>query len=135
MVIKGNAPATPVPPMDEAISHLIESITSEENALTSLLETEAGHIRAFCEEKLGESGSTAGEIIQFNHSVIQFMDSFMMAEWMLLKKLDTALQLDQGDKNVASGLYEAQNRTRDNVNEKHKGYYVEWDCWDLNDGW
>ncbi|MFF2907595.1 hypothetical protein [Paenibacillus sp. NPDC057934] len=113
MVIKGDASTTPVPPMDEAISHLIESITSEENALSSLLETEAGNIRAFCEEKLAESGSTAGEIIQFNHSIIQFMDSFMMAEWMLLKKLDTALQLDQGDKNVALGLYEGvESQTR-----------------------
>ncbi|MFF2015243.1 hypothetical protein [Paenibacillus sp. NPDC058177] len=95
MEIKGITSIRSVPAMDEAVSHLIESIASEEKALSRLLETKVEHIRVFSKQNQDQSSSTAADNMQFNQSVTQFMDSVVMAEWMLLKKLDTVLQLDQ----------------------------------------
>ncbi|MFF2907593.1 hypothetical protein [Paenibacillus sp. NPDC057934] len=95
MEIKGITSIRSVPAKDEAVSHLIESIASEEKALSRLLETKAEHIRVFSKQNQGQSSSTAADNMQFNQSVTQFMDTVVMAEWMLLKKLDTVLQLDQ----------------------------------------
>ncbi|MBJ6362718.1 hypothetical protein ACFOQM_15850 [Paenibacillus sp. GCM10012307] len=135
MEIKGKVPSQPIPTMNEAVSHLIESIASEEKALSRLLDTEAEHIRTFSEENLGRGVSSIEDIIKFNHSVIQFMDSVVMAEWMLLKKLDTVLQLElQG----ADGHYIAESRDRGEHNGGRRQVpddledmrYAEWEEYD-----
>ncbi|MFC3747105.1 hypothetical protein [Paenibacillus sp. GCM10012306] len=96
MEIKGITSIRSVPAKDEAVSHLIESIASEEKALSRLLETKAEQIRVFSKQNQDQkSSSTAADTIQFNKSITQFMDSVVMSEWMLLKKLETVLQLDQ----------------------------------------
>lgn len=92
MEIKGHIPSQNVPTIHDAISHLIESIASEDRAISRLLNTEAEHILAFSQERLHhEEELDLTAIIKFNQSVIQFMDSVVMAEWMLMKKLDTVL--------------------------------------------
>ncbi|WP_270170785.1 hypothetical protein [Paenibacillus sp. SYP-B4298] len=82
------------PTIHDAVTHLIESIASEDKALSRLLNTEAEHILAFSQENIQhEKGLDLTAIIKFNQSVIQFMDTVVMAEWILMKKLDTMLHM------------------------------------------
>lgn len=94
MEIKGRISSQTIPTIHDAISHLIESIAAEDKAISRLLSTEAEHILAFSKESINhEAGLDLSAIIKFNQSVIQFMDSVIIAEWMLMKKLDTVLHM------------------------------------------
>ncbi|WP_051236975.1 hypothetical protein [Paenibacillus pinihumi] len=143
MDIKGKLSSQPIPTMNEAVSHLIESIASEEKALSRLLDTEAEHIRTFSEENLGSGASSVEDIIRFNHSVIQFMDSVVMAEWMLLKKLDTVLQLDLEGLDGRASCPITDGSYKSKFNKPKKSRYQEQDDledmkyaqWDEYDEW
>ncbi|WP_232275160.1 hypothetical protein [Paenibacillus sp. 481] len=74
---------------EEAVAHLIKAIALEEEALSNLVNTETDKAAAFVGKNLDfPTGPSTSEIIQFNHTVIQFLDSLLMAEWLLLKKID-----------------------------------------------
>jgi len=79
-----------VPGLPDTVTHLLKSIALEEEALSKIMQAEANKTMAFVGQDLDfpQKPSTA-DIIRFNQSVIQIMDSLLMAEWLLLKKLDT----------------------------------------------
>ena len=71
---------------------LIESIAKEEKALARLIRSEADKIQAF----LGKShdfptNPCNDDILDLNHSVRQMLETIVMKEWLLLKKLENTL--------------------------------------------
>lgn len=93
---------------DHAIAQLMNAIALEEEALSKLISTEADKTFAFVGKNLDfPTDPSTSDIIKFNCTVIQFLDTMLMAEWMLLKKLDQLRYLrevdslsDDGEKKV-----------------------------------
>ncbi len=81
-----------VPSFEQTIAHLIESIALEEEAISKLLDCEASKALAFVGKEMDfPSNPSSQEIINFNQTVLKLMDSFLMTEWLLLKKLDMVI--------------------------------------------
>ncbi|QST00597.1 hypothetical protein IMZ31_03205 [Pontibacillus sp. ALD_SL1] len=77
------------PNKKEVTIDLLESIALEEMALANLLNAEAEKIHAFVGECLDfPSKPHPHEIISFNKGARKFVDSIIMKEWLLLKKLE-----------------------------------------------
>ncbi|MFD0587168.1 hypothetical protein ACFQZE_04045 [Paenibacillus sp. GCM10027627] len=90
MVIKKELFYEDTSPNHRAVAHLIKAIALEEEALSKLILTEADKAQAFVGKNLDfPTGPSSAEIIQFNHTVIQLLDTLLMAEWLLLKKIDS----------------------------------------------
>ncbi|WP_051287432.1 hypothetical protein [Paenibacillus taiwanensis] len=98
---------------DQAVAHLIKAIALEEEALSKLINTEADKALAFVGKNLDfPTGPSTSEIIQFNHTVIQLLDTMLMAEWLLLKKLDTL-----------SFVHDYRSISRSEEGRKHEASY------------
>lgn len=83
---------------EHAVTQLIRAISLEEEALSKLINTEADKALAFVGRNLDfPTGPSTAEIIKFNHTVIQLLDTILMAEWMLLKKLDVLKYINDTD--------------------------------------
>ncbi|MGG4496271.1 hypothetical protein [Brevibacillus reuszeri] len=94
MTFQDKIHARDVPTRDEALNRLLQSIALEEEAMSRLLHAEADKALAFVEKNLDfPNNLTNDEIITFNRTVISILDSILMAEWLLLKKLDTAIHM------------------------------------------
>lgn len=79
--------------LDDALSRLVSSIAMEEEALANLMRAEADKTLAFVgKERELPTLPTSSEFIQFNHTVTKILDSILMAEWMLMKKIDSVMQ-------------------------------------------
>lgn len=91
MSVHAKFPFEQVPPSySAAITHLLQSIASEEESLAKLLRTEADKTSSFVGRDLDfPTAPTTQEILLYNHSVIQFLDSMVMTQWLMLKKLHT----------------------------------------------
>lgn len=97
---------------DQAMAQLIRAIALEDEALSKLLNTEADKTLAFVGKDLDfPTGPSTSEIIKFNHTVIQLLDTMLMAEWMLLKKLDVLVHINDVD----STLNRVEEKTVHNV--------------------
>ncbi|NOJ68941.1 hypothetical protein [Paenibacillus alvei] len=84
-----------IPTIDEAVAHLLQSLSLEEGALGQLLLTEAEKAMAFVgKDKNFPSHPTPKEIVDYNSSVVQILDSMLMAEWLLLKKLNMVVHME-----------------------------------------
>ncbi|OIJ10109.1 hypothetical protein BKP35_13410 [Anaerobacillus arseniciselenatis] len=78
------------PNFDETMIDLMESIAKEELALSQLIASESNKIKAFVGRELDfPTCPTTTEILNFNYSVNKLMDTVLMKEWLLLKKLET----------------------------------------------
>jgi hypothetical protein len=79
--------------LQDTLLDLIESVAREEKALAHLIQAEADKIQAFvgkhCDFPTEPSNA---EIIKLNRSVIQLMETIVMKEWLLLKKLEDTLE-------------------------------------------
>lgn len=83
---------------EHAMAQLIRAIALEEEALSKLINTEADKALAFVGKNLDfPTCPSTSEIIKFNYTVIQLLDTMLMAEWMLMKKLDVLMHM--GDTN------------------------------------
>jgi hypothetical protein len=79
--------------LDEALTHLVKSIAIEEEALATLMRAEADKTLAFVgKDRELPTNPTNSEFIQFNQTVTKLLDSILMAEWMLMKKIDSVMQ-------------------------------------------
>jgi hypothetical protein len=82
------------PTLDEAITKIIDSVAEEEMALAQLISSEANKINAFVGAFSDfPTSPTNLEIIKFNHSIQKIIDSVMMKEWLLYKRLEVVLTL------------------------------------------
>lgn len=88
---------------EHAMAQLVRAIALEEEALSKLINTEADKALAFVGRNLDfPTGPSTSEIIKFNHTVIQLLDTMLMAEWMLLKKLDVLMHINDTDPVLSS---------------------------------
>jgi hypothetical protein len=82
------------PDKQEVIIDLLESIAFEEVALSHILNAEAEKIQAFVGSCLDfPTKPNNHEIIKFNKSVQDLIETVVMKEWLLLKKLDNVMEL------------------------------------------
>ncbi|MCH6268423.1 hypothetical protein [Neobacillus citreus] len=85
--------------MEKVLFKLIESIAKEEKALAKLIKAEADKIKAF----VGKKGNFPtkpcnDDILDINHSVRQMLETIVMKEWLLLKKLENTLEVLKKEK-------------------------------------
>ncbi|MCD8500376.1 MAG: hypothetical protein LRY71_00180 [Bacillaceae bacterium] len=82
------------PSLEETVIDLMESIAKEELALSHIINSEANKIQAFVGHDLDfPTCPTTLEIIDFNYSVNKLLDTILMKEWLLLKKLETVMHI------------------------------------------
>ncbi len=77
------------PSLKETVIDLLESIALEEIALSHLVNAEAEKIQTVLKKDPCEKF-----LLQVNHSVKSVMDTVVMKEWLLLKKLDEVLRIE-----------------------------------------
>lgn len=82
------------PDLSEAFIDLLESIALEEIALSHLLNAEAERIQAIVGEKQNfPTNPSNNEIIYFSKTSSNFLDTIIMKEWILYKKLIATLEI------------------------------------------
>ncbi|MGE5474204.1 MAG: hypothetical protein ACM3UU_08305 [Ignavibacteriales bacterium] len=82
------------PKLREAIIDLLESIALEEISLSHLLNAEAERIQAFIGKNQDFPTSISiDEILCFNKTSSNLLDTIIMKEWILYKKLLAALEV------------------------------------------
>ncbi|WEK55847.1 MAG: hypothetical protein P0Y55_07325 [Candidatus Cohnella colombiensis] len=82
------------PTLEEAVIDLLKSIAMEETAISHLLNAEAEKTQAFIgRDRNFPSHPTTCDIIKFNQTVIKFVDVIVMKEWLLLRKLETSIEI------------------------------------------
>jgi hypothetical protein len=82
------------PDKQEVIIDLLESIALEEVALSHILNAEAEKIQAFVGDCLDfPTKPNNHEIIKFNKSVHDLIETIVIKEWLLLKKLENVMEL------------------------------------------
>lgn len=76
------------PTRDEVIIDLLKSIAMEETALANLVDAEACKVRAFVGwYKDLPFQPSVGQVIAFTAQVFKLIDTVVMKEWLLLRKL------------------------------------------------
>lgn len=84
------------PTMCETIIDLLKSIALEEMALSHLVNAESEKLHAFVGKYCDfPTEPTTHEIIKFNQSINQVMDSVLMKEFLLLRKLEKTIHLSE----------------------------------------
>ncbi|WP_233499205.1 hypothetical protein [Bacillus weihaiensis] len=84
------------PNMKETIIDLLESIALEEIALSHLLNAEAEKIQAMVGKNSDFPSCPSHEqIFKFNHQTSKFLEVIVMKEWLLLRKLDDVIFLNE----------------------------------------
>lgn len=82
--------------LKQAILDLLNSVAEEEAALSNLINAEAQKTVAFTgERKNFPTMASNEEILQYCQSVNHIVDSIVMKEWLILKKLEAILQASQ----------------------------------------
>jgi hypothetical protein len=83
------------PTIEETAIDLLESIALEEIALAHLINAEAEQLQAFVGKDLNfPSNPSNSDILRFNVLLIRMMETLMFKELFLLRKLETAIQID-----------------------------------------
>ena len=83
------------PCLKETVIDLLESIALEEIALSHLVNAEAEKTQTFvCMAKDKHSCHKEKDFLEFNESIRRIIDTVIMKEWILLKKLENVLQID-----------------------------------------
>ncbi|WCN37466.1 hypothetical protein [Aneurinibacillus uraniidurans] len=78
----------------EVVIDLLESIALEEIALSHLMNAEAEKIQAFVGKHLNfPTCPSTRDIIKFNQNVTLLLETIVMKEWLLLRKLENILEL------------------------------------------
>jgi hypothetical protein len=82
------------PNRDEVTIDLLESIALEEIALAHILNAEGEKMQAFVGKNFDfPTCPTNTEIIEFNQSVTELVETVLMKEWILLRKFRQVLKL------------------------------------------
>ncbi len=83
------------PSLQETVIDLLESIALEEIAISHLLNAEAEKnqvlVSKLCHH---ESPSLVNELLKCNKATSKIVDTVIIKEWLLLKKLEMVLEID-----------------------------------------
>ncbi|MBD8498457.1 hypothetical protein [Paenibacillus arenosi] len=78
----------------QSVAQLLALLVSEEKVVANLMQLETDKVLAFVgRNREFPSQPTSKEIIQFNQSLIQVLESIYMTEWQLCKKWTAILPL------------------------------------------
>jgi len=83
------------PDLEKTVIDLLESIALEEIALSHLLNAEAEKIQSFLCKFLECEKADHMELISFNKTVNSTLSTIVMKEFLLLRKLETTLQITE----------------------------------------
>lgn len=87
------------PDRKEVTIDLLESIALEEIALSHLINAESEKVRAFVGNDLDfPTHPTNKEIIKFNRGVTQLLETIVMKEWLLLKKIENVIEFHENNR-------------------------------------
>ncbi len=87
------------PNKKEVAIDLLESIALEEIALSHIMNAEAEKIQAFVGKHLDfPTHPKSRDILKFNKGVNQLLETIVMKEWLLLKKLENVMEFIDKDK-------------------------------------
>ncbi|TVX91682.1 hypothetical protein [Paenibacillus agilis] len=108
----------------DTLEKQFESIALEEKTLSNLMQFEADKMLAFIGRKRDfPSNPSSAEIIQFNQSCVQVMESFLNAESVLFKKLTKAVHLTLHEKNIQSAsLNDEDNNEAELLENDDQGF-------------
>ncbi|WP_127585512.1 hypothetical protein [Paenibacillus koleovorans] len=124
----GRSAASPLPSFDDAVVSLLQSIALEEQSLALLLSTEADKTRAFVGRLLDYPTSPSNaDIIRFNQTAIRLLDSVLMAEWLLLKKLDAVVQMQGPVRGNAGEAAKEKEKEQAEPFDNREGKPNEWE--------
>lgn len=83
------------PNLENTVIDLLESIAYEELALSNIINSEAEKVLAFVgKESNFPLCSSSSDIIEFNLTTNNMMETIIMKEWLLLRKLDKVSHID-----------------------------------------
>lgn len=83
------------PSLEETVIDLLESIALEEIAISHLMNAEAEKIQALVSKLCHDNRhSFVNDIIACNKGTCKIVDTVIIKEWLLLKKLETILEID-----------------------------------------
>lgn len=86
------------PNRKEVVLDLLASISLEEIALSHLMNAEAEKMQGFVGKCLNfPTNPTNREILAFQKSVQQFLETIIMKEWLLLRKLENVVDFQEKD--------------------------------------
>ena len=81
------------PSKNEVVIDLLKSIAMEETAISHLLNAEAEKIQAFVGKGLDFPSCPSNEfILKFNGQTTKLVDIIVMKEWLLLRKMESAIE-------------------------------------------
>ncbi|CAH8712388.1 hypothetical protein M5W83_27620 [Paenibacillus thiaminolyticus] len=115
--------------LDDTLTQLVKSIAVEEEALATLMQAEANKTLAFVgKDRDLPTQPSSSEFIQFNQTVTKILDSILMVEWMLAKKIDSVKQFQylyqpshkpshkkEGHPGKDSGFFEDEHDPNDDI--------------------
>ncbi|MBD1372912.1 hypothetical protein IC620_11145 [Hazenella sp. IB182357] len=94
-------------PKKQVINEMMAAIAHEESAQSSLVKVEATKIEAIVEHSK-QSGSVQ-DLLYASRDTNHFLDAMVMKEWLLLKRLENLLYLDDNEKEVTLTNTKASN--------------------------
>lgn len=84
------------PSLCEVLVDLFESIALEEISLSHLMNAEAEKIQLFVRKHHDSHDKPEiHDIIMFNKAVNQFLEIIVMKEWLLLRKLENVIEINE----------------------------------------
>ena len=83
------------PSLQETVIDLLESIALEEIAISHLINAEAEKTQALVSKLFhDDSYSLVNELVKCNKATCKIVDTVIIKEWLLLKKMETVLEID-----------------------------------------
>ena len=83
------------PTLEETVIDLLESIALEEIAISHLLNAEAEKNQALvCKLLHDDRHGLFSELVECNKATCRIIETVIIEEWLLLKKLETVLEID-----------------------------------------
>lgn len=83
------------PSLQETVIDLLESIALEEIAISHLLNAEAEKTQVLVNKlSYDDSHSLINQLVKFNKSTCKLVDTVIIKEWLLLRKMETVLEID-----------------------------------------
>lgn len=109
------------PNKKEVTIDLLESIALEEIALSHIMNAESEKIQAFVGKCLDfPTHPKNEEIIKFNKGVNQLLETIVMKEWLLLKKLENVMEFFEKHHECEKHHCHEKHHPHEKHHEKHR---------------
>ncbi|GFZ87462.1 hypothetical protein GCM10008018_37060 [Paenibacillus marchantiophytorum] len=99
------------------MKQFVHAIATEEESIAKLLRAESSKTTAFLgTDQSFPSNPTTLEIVKYNQGVIRFLDSMIMTQWLMLKKISamSTIQMFQTERPLSEESDSENNSELDN---------------------